>query len=175
METFRILSKLLFWNVFSGQRDIIVERGVDDDSDEIETEEQNKILVDDEQSLDKSLHSVEKRAAFKYKFLREMSSPKTVEMLVVVDKNMYHKHGDANITTYTLTLFNMVSLLCFVFYSFWKTVGCWLPSFILPVILLPVLLTVSHSTSIFSAWCVTYLVHYMDCYPWVGFQFDKVS
>ncbi|XP_060604229.1 A disintegrin and metalloproteinase with thrombospondin motifs 18-like isoform X2 [Ruditapes philippinarum] len=95
----------------TGQRDIIVERGVDDDSDEIETEEQNKILVDDEQSLDKSLHSVEKRAAFKYKFLREMSSPKTVEMLVVVDKNMYHKHGDANITTYTLTLFNMLSQL----------------------------------------------------------------
>jgi hypothetical protein len=116
-----------FFKCFLGQRDIIVERGVDDDSDEIETEEQNKILVDDEQSLDKSLHSVEKRAAFKYKFLREMSSPKTVEMLVVVDKNMYHKHGDANITTYTLTLFNMVSLLfcllCFLEKKNWLLVA----------------------------------------------------
>ncbi|XP_067651934.1 A disintegrin and metalloproteinase with thrombospondin motifs 16-like isoform X2 [Haliotis asinina] len=36
---------------------------------------------------------------------------RTVEMLVVVDKTMYHNHGDKNITTYTLTLFNMVSKL----------------------------------------------------------------
>ncbi|XP_041376065.1 A disintegrin and metalloproteinase with thrombospondin motifs 16-like isoform X2 [Gigantopelta aegis] len=36
---------------------------------------------------------------------------KTVETLVVVDKSMFHNHGDKNITTYTLTLFNMVSKL----------------------------------------------------------------
>ncbi|XP_046367017.1 A disintegrin and metalloproteinase with thrombospondin motifs 16-like isoform X2 [Haliotis rufescens] len=36
---------------------------------------------------------------------------RTVEMLVVVDKTMFHNHGDKNITTYTLTLFNMVSKL----------------------------------------------------------------
>lgn len=32
----------------------------------------------------------------------------TVETLVVVDKIMYYKHGKDNITTFTLTLFNMV-------------------------------------------------------------------
>ena len=31
-----------------------------------------------------------------------------VETLVVVDKIMYYKHGKDNITTFTLTLFNMV-------------------------------------------------------------------
>lgn len=35
----------------------------------------------------------------------------TVETLVVVDKIMYYKHGKDNITTFTLTLFNMVSEL----------------------------------------------------------------
>ncbi|XP_045191522.2 A disintegrin and metalloproteinase with thrombospondin motifs 18-like isoform X2 [Mercenaria mercenaria] len=96
----------------TAQKDIIVERG-EDESEEVEVEEQSNVLIEDENynSLDKSFHSVEKRAAYKYKFLREMNSPKTVEMLVVVDKNMYHKHGDANITTYTLTLFNMLSQL----------------------------------------------------------------
>ncbi|XP_014781094.1 A disintegrin and metalloproteinase with thrombospondin motifs 16 [Octopus bimaculoides] len=34
---------------------------------------------------------------------------RTVETLVVVDKVMYKKHGEDYITTYTLTLFNMVS------------------------------------------------------------------
>nr|XP_022335745.1 A disintegrin and metalloproteinase with thrombospondin motifs 16-like [Crassostrea virginica] len=34
-----------------------------------------------------------------------------VETLVVVDKIMYYKHGKDNITTFTLTLFNMVSEL----------------------------------------------------------------
>lgn len=78
--------------------------------DELDIEDQSKLLFDNDiyDPLDKSYHSVEKRSA--YKFQKEMNSPKTVEMLVVVDKNMYHKHGDANITTYTLTLFNMVSL-----------------------------------------------------------------
>lgn len=80
-------------------------------TEEIDIEEKKEILLDSAAygHLDKSFHSVEKRAAYKYKFLKEMNSPKTVEMLVVVDKNMYHKHGDANVTTYTLTLFNMVS------------------------------------------------------------------
>lgn len=36
-------------------------------------------------------------------------SDRTVETLVVVDKVMFEKHGNANITTYTLTLFNMVA------------------------------------------------------------------
>ncbi|XP_076112520.1 A disintegrin and metalloproteinase with thrombospondin motifs 16-like isoform X2 [Mytilus galloprovincialis] len=36
---------------------------------------------------------------------------RTVETLVVADKNLYQKHGDQNITTYTLTLFNMVAEL----------------------------------------------------------------
>lgn len=102
----------------------------------LDMEETSGVLFDDlnlNSDLDNKLfHSVEKRAtgedefevidkmdtaskkrkrsAFKYKYLKEMSSPKTVEVLVVVDKNMYHNHGDANITTYTLTLFNMVSL-----------------------------------------------------------------
>lgn len=99
-----------FASSFSGQKNVVLERESKSGSDDLEIGEQSKVLLDDDtyNSLDKSFHSVEKRAAYKYKFLREMNSPKTVEMLVVVDKNMYHKHGDANITTYTLTLFNMV-------------------------------------------------------------------
>lgn len=34
-----------------------------------------------------------------------------METLVVADKSLYEKHGDQNITTYTLTLFNMVAEL----------------------------------------------------------------
>ncbi|KAL4234324.1 metalloendopeptidase [Mactra antiquata] len=84
-----------------------------DDGEEIDMEERKDILFDDDtyNYMERSFHSVEKRSAYKYKFLKEMNSPKTVEMLVVVDKNMYHKHGDANVTTYTLTLFNMLSQL----------------------------------------------------------------
>ena len=60
-------------------------------------------------NLEDDSHTLERRAAYKYKFLQEINLAKTVETLVVVDKHMYHKHGDANVTTYTLTLFNMVS------------------------------------------------------------------
>ncbi|XP_050399474.1 A disintegrin and metalloproteinase with thrombospondin motifs 16 isoform X2 [Patella vulgata] len=52
----------------------------------------------------------EKRSSFKW-IQKENKEPKTVETLVVVDKTMFHRHGDSNITTYTLTLFNMVSKL----------------------------------------------------------------
>ncbi|KAK7475537.1 hypothetical protein BaRGS_00033226, partial [Batillaria attramentaria] len=45
-----------------------------------------------------------------WKYLQR-SSEKTMEMLVVVDKTMLGRHGNKNITTYTLTLFNMVSKL----------------------------------------------------------------
>jgi len=86
--------------------DILVEKDVET-GDEFEMDKTSLILEDEKyDSLDKSFHSVAKRSA--YKILKELNTPKTVEMLVVVDKNMYHKHGDANITTYTLTLFNMV-------------------------------------------------------------------
>lgn len=89
--------------------DILVEKDFDT-GDEMEMDEQSELILDEGYDpLEKSYHSVEKRSA--YKFLKESNTPKTVEMLVVVDKNMYHKHGDANITTYTLTLFNMVSQL----------------------------------------------------------------
>ncbi|KAH3773199.1 hypothetical protein DPMN_174556, partial [Dreissena polymorpha] len=97
----------------AGQDSIILEKDVMLDSNEVEIKEQSHILINNEidNSLDKMYHSVEKRSAYKYKFLKEMNTPKTVEVLVVVDKNMYHNHGDANITTYTLTLFNMLSQL----------------------------------------------------------------
>ncbi|WAR11678.1 ATS18-like protein [Mya arenaria] len=106
----------------SGQQEIIVEKnGADGDDDEYDIEEQSKVLINDlgYNDLEKNFHSVEKRSvtslekrsAYKYRFLKEMNMPKTVEVLVVVDKNMYHNHGDANITTYTLTLFNMLSQL----------------------------------------------------------------
>lgn len=35
---------------------------------------------------------------------------KTVETLVVVDKHVYWKHGRNNITTYVLSMFNIVSI-----------------------------------------------------------------
>ena len=94
----------------SAKRDVTVQRDING-TDIIEIAENRKVLMDDETygTREKSYHSVEKRAAYRYKFLKESNQPKTLEMLVVVDKHMYHKHGDANITTYTLTLFNMVS------------------------------------------------------------------
>ncbi|XP_021354644.1 A disintegrin and metalloproteinase with thrombospondin motifs 18-like [Mizuhopecten yessoensis] len=56
-------------------------------------------------------HSIKKRSPFKSRFPSPHLAPedKTVETLVVVDKTMYYRHGDENITTYTLTLFNMVA------------------------------------------------------------------
>ena len=75
---------------------------------EIHSIEKRSIPDDNGLNLDDS-HSLERRAAYKYKFLQELNVAKTVETLVVVDKHMYHNHGDANVTTYTLTLFNMVS------------------------------------------------------------------
>lgn len=51
-----------------------------------------------------------RRSLTKWKYLQR-SSEKTMEMLVVVDKTMMDRHGNKNITTYTLTLFNMVSKL----------------------------------------------------------------
>ena len=35
---------------------------------------------------------------------------KYVEILVVVDKTMFEKHGSNNVTTYALTLLNMVMI-----------------------------------------------------------------
>ena len=62
------------------------------------------------QQINNERSSITKRSVrsdkYKYKHITE----RTVETLVVADKNLYHKHGDQNITTYTLTLFNMVSL-----------------------------------------------------------------
>lgn len=40
---------------------------------------------------------------------------KSVEILVVVDKYVYWKHGRQNITTYILSIFNIVSQI-FVFF-----------------------------------------------------------
>ncbi|KAL8594305.1 hypothetical protein ACOMHN_001007 [Nucella lapillus] len=51
-----------------------------------------------------------RRSLRKWKYLQR-GSEKTMEMLVVVDKSMMDRHGNKNITTYTLTLFNMVSKL----------------------------------------------------------------
>lgn len=56
-------------------------------------------------------HTIKKRSPFQWRLQRHnnlLRNDKTVETLVVVDKKMYHQHGDQNITTYTLTLFNMV-------------------------------------------------------------------
>ncbi|XP_025116256.1 A disintegrin and metalloproteinase with thrombospondin motifs 18-like [Pomacea canaliculata] len=51
-----------------------------------------------------------RRSLSKWKYLQR-ASEKTMEMLVVVDKTMLQRHGNKNVTTYTLTLFNMVSKL----------------------------------------------------------------
>lgn len=48
-----------------------------------------------------------RRSLSKWKYLQR-ASEKTMEMLVVVDKTMLQRHGNKNVTTYTLTLFNMV-------------------------------------------------------------------
>ncbi|OWF56393.1 A disintegrin and metalloproteinase with thrombospondin motifs 18-like [Mizuhopecten yessoensis] len=42
---------------------------------------------------------------------QEFSRTKTVETLVVVDQHVYVKHGRQNVTTYVLSMFNMVSQL----------------------------------------------------------------
>lgn len=41
------------------------------------------------------------------------SSERRVETLVVVDQDMYKKHGRENITTYVLSIFNIVSNIVF--------------------------------------------------------------
>jgi hypothetical protein len=51
-----------------------------------------------------------RRELRKWQYLQQ-GGEKTMEMLVVVDKTMMDRHGNKNITTYTLTLFNMVSYL----------------------------------------------------------------
>lgn len=48
-----------------------------------------------------------RRSLTRWKYLQN-SNEKTMEMLVVVDKTMIDRHGNQNVTTYTLTLFNMV-------------------------------------------------------------------
>lgn len=78
---------------------------------EIHSIEKRSLSDDYGLNLDDDSHNLERRAAYKYKFMQELNVAKTVETLVVVDKHMYHDHGDANITTYTLTLFNMLSQL----------------------------------------------------------------
>lgn len=62
-----------------------------------ETKESSKEEVEEEEPLWK-----------KYQRAITEHEEWTVETLVVVDKIMYYKHGKDNITTFTLTLFNMV-------------------------------------------------------------------
>ena len=52
-------------------------------------------------------HSISKRSVDEEQKKPPLAD-RVVETLVVADKNLYLKHGDQNITTYTLTLFNMV-------------------------------------------------------------------
>ena len=121
-----------FHNTFiAAKQDIVIEKDVETVADQDELNRLEKEFQNIDHKLDQEIHSIEKRslkdenddglmlgddshslerrAAYKYKFLQELNVAKTVETLVVVDKHMYHKHGDANVTTYTLTLFNMVS------------------------------------------------------------------
>lgn len=112
----------------SAKQDIIIEKDPETAEDRKEIEKIEEEFQNIDHKLDQEIHSIEKRsikddfvdddshslerrAAYKYKFLQELNVAKTVETLVVVDKHMYHNHGDANVTTYTLTLFNMLSQL----------------------------------------------------------------
>ena len=85
---------------------------------EIHSIEKRSVSESDDFYLDDDSHNLERRAAYKYKFLHQLNVAKTVETLVVVDKHMYHTHGDANITTYTLTLFNMVRFIVVLIVNF---------------------------------------------------------
>ena len=112
--------------IISAKQDIVIEKDPETAEDRKELEKIEEEFQNIDHKLDQEIHSIEKRsikddfvdddshslerrAAYKYKFLQELNVAKTVETLVVVDKHMYHNHGDANVTTYTLTLFNMVS------------------------------------------------------------------
>ena len=64
---------------------------------------------EEEEEEGKSARRRRKRSQRKWKYLQR-GSEKTMEMLVVVDKTMMDRHGNKNITTYTLTLFNMVCI-----------------------------------------------------------------
>ncbi|KAK3086103.1 hypothetical protein FSP39_013590 [Pinctada imbricata] len=69
--------------------------------------------IRNENELNNTSRDVDRRSQFKWRFQNALieREERTVETLVVVDKTLYHKHGKDNITTYTLTLFNMVAEL----------------------------------------------------------------
>lgn len=80
------------WPYLNADEELRNKTGVSDEGDDEEEEEEGRRR---------------RRSLTKWKYLQR-GGEKTMEMLVVVDKTMMDRHGNKNITTYTLTLFNMV-------------------------------------------------------------------
>ncbi|CAC5398721.1 A disintegrin and metalloproteinase with thrombospondin motifs 5,A disintegrin and metalloproteinase with thrombospondin motifs 18,A disintegrin and metalloproteinase with thrombospondin motifs 16 [Mytilus coruscus] len=68
-------------------------------------------LYSSESNHDSSINKRSLKSEYNRHKRKDHLADRTVETLVVADKNLYQKHGDQNITTYTLTLFNMVAEL----------------------------------------------------------------
>lgn len=64
----------------------------------------NGITVD----ITTSVADRDKRSLFKWLFFGKQRE-RVVELLAVADKTMVQTHGQHNVTTYVLTIFNMVS------------------------------------------------------------------
>ena len=100
----------------------------------------------------------ERRSLRKWKYLQR-GREKTMEMLVVVDKSMLDRHGSKNVTTYTLTLFNMVR---FVWFGLeWAMTG----GFRIRLMLLLICFPYSFFPSFLHSWsmCVNFYFAFLAC------------